>query len=205
MEIVLVHNFVGYHADGYAYVFISFQWRPEIIVIYVHVHIEGRLGGTHAVKDCLRDGEIRCFRCYFTRVLNPITSDCHSYSMGIGFVWFVSTHEFDIRWKSSLWDCFVLDEKTCVCALDAAFVSLKESAIFIAIAFFSRRLSFWIQKQLAQIESFPRHSVCDFVCHVPVIFGLNAPIVCWDEPHDRVGCLVPCRTPSVVISSCLGS
>jgi hypothetical protein len=125
MEIVFVHNFVGYHADGYAYVFISFQRRPEIIVLYVHVHIECHLGGTHAVKDLFCDGEIRCFCCYFTRVLDPITADCHSYSIGIGFVWFVSTHEFDIHWKSSLWDCFVLDEKTCVCALDAAFVSLK--------------------------------------------------------------------------------
>jgi hypothetical protein len=92
-------------------------------------------------------------------------------------------------------------KKKCVCALDAAFISLKDSSIFIAVAFLPSRLGFWIQKQLSQIERFPRHSVCDFVCHVSVIFRLNAPIVCWYEPHDRIGCLVPCHTSSAVILS----
>jgi hypothetical protein len=124
--------------------------------------------------------------------------------MGIRFVWFVSTHEFDICWKSSFGDCFVLDEKTCIGALDAAFVSLKEPTIFIVIALLPFRSGFCIQKQLSQIECFSRHSVSGFVCHVRVIFQLNVPIVVWDEPRDRVSCLVPCPTPSIVIMSCFG-
>jgi hypothetical protein len=97
--------------------------------------------------------------------------------MGIGFVWFVSTHESDICWNSFLRDGFILDGKTCIYALDATFVSLKQPVIFIIIALLPGRSGFWIQKQLSQIECFSRDSVRDLVRHVHVIFRLDVLVV----------------------------
>ena len=89
----------------------SIHWSCQAEVFNVKACKFGAMAGYHTVDNEIDQLELCGGGCHFTRIYDPITSNCYSSAVGILFLWAHLTHHFGVRHFLSavLWDITMFD------------------------------------------------------------------------------------------------